>query len=399
MEKTVLRRSVAARLCIVLAATALAVLAIAQGAAHSMASSAPNIVSTFAPWFAAAKARSAELALLDKDQSRALRQAKAALDRDATLVPAVRTLGQLEEGTSGDRLLELALRLSRRDLPTHMVLLQRAATKGDLDAVIAHYGQALRTNQTSWPTLLPPLAKAASDRDVLLPLTRLLAQRPQWLYPFYREWVKSSPDTGAMVTLSRMMDRRGQPLNRDVRVGLLARLIDARDWSSLHDELARARPDCGVDACIDGGFRRYGLLQPVDWSPAAVDRALVVRVPVGGDAYALEYSFSGPGDVLIARRLMLLPAGRYEVAYRADPLAAGGPAGTGKVLLLLACADTSGAVLSDATRADGALRRTRASVTAGCPAQWLTLRLVSDSSEPVSGRISVLRIAPARDDR
>lgn len=179
MDKSVPHRSVAARLGIVLAAAGLAALVLAQGTAQIMASSAPNLASTFAPWFGASRARSAELALLNKNPSLARRQAKAALDRDATLVPAVRTLGQLDEGVSGDHLLELALRLSRRDLPTHMALLQRAATKGDLNAAIVHYGQALRTNQTSWPTLLPPLAKAAGDPEVLPPLTRMLAQRPQ----------------------------------------------------------------------------------------------------------------------------------------------------------------------------------------------------------------------------
>jgi hypothetical protein len=379
------RQSVVARVGIGIAAAAIALLALIQGAAQILDSRAPHVVRTIAPWFAAAHAREAELALVAKDRTRAEREAMVALRQDISSVPAVRTLGQLDKGPKGEQLLALALRLSRRDFPTHMAFITRAAEAGDVSTVLLHYSQALRTNRRSWSLLLPPLAQAAADRAVIVPLASELAKRPQWLFFFYREWVKSTPDTRAMVALSREMERRGQPLNRDVRTGLLSRLVQAVDWPSLRDELARARPPCGPDLCLDGHFGRYELLQPVDWSASASDKALVIRTAAGNDSYALDYSFTGPGEAMIARRLMLLPAGDYVFAHEFNTT--GGQSATGNLGLTLECADPSGAILSDPSQGTGKSRRTVARVPAACPAQWLTFRVASDSAQPVSGRI------------
>jgi hypothetical protein len=377
------------RIAIVLGAVLLGALTVAQGMAHIVTSARPTLALTVAPWFARAHGRQTDDLLIAGQTDAANRAAMAALRRDATVIAAVRTAAITGRPEQTARLLALTQRITRRDLPTQLALIERAVQAGDTQQALRHYDEALRSNRRSWPLLLPILAQAAAQPAVAAPLADILAREPQWLYPFYQEWAAKSPEPRAMVLLSQEMQKRGKPLNRDIRVGLLSRLIGAGDWTLLRAELARSMPGCRPDQCIDAGFRRFGILPPVDWSPGAVEKALVVRAPASDDqGHALEYSFNGPGEALLARRLMLLPQGSYGFSHALRP---GNTPTMGDVTVTVTCADATGAVLS-AARNGGATRQTVARIPAGCPAQWLGLQVASGDSGTVSGRIEQLRV-------
>ncbi|MFV3464693.1 hypothetical protein ACNJFH_21305, partial [Mycobacterium tuberculosis] len=95
----------------------------------------------------------------DGSYARAWRLAQAALQRDPMSVRAVSTLAFLaaEKGNAvqAARLLAYSERLSRRDLPTQLALIETKVQANDVVGALVHYDRALRTSKTSEAILVP----------------------------------------------------------------------------------------------------------------------------------------------------------------------------------------------------------------------------------------------------
>jgi len=151
------------------AAIGLSWLTVAVSAANALRQVRPDLAHRIMPFDARANAGLAEQASVRMAQDRAARAtaaglAREALSRDVTVVAAWRTLGlELEtEGRRGDaeRLIRFAERLSRRDLPTQLWLIEANVARNDIEGALAHYNIALRTSQAAADVLFPILVQA-----------------------------------------------------------------------------------------------------------------------------------------------------------------------------------------------------------------------------------------------
>ncbi|MCB8835101.1 hypothetical protein LJD42_26475, partial [Escherichia coli] len=128
-----------------------------------------------------------------------------ALARSPVDARAARVLGLFDALRARNRAAQFAFyyaqRLSRRDLPTQMWLIEQSVDQNDIPSALSHYHIAMRTSQTSRAILIPVLADAAENPAVAKPLAQLLRQRPNWWLDFYDSAVPkiSSPISLALI--------------------------------------------------------------------------------------------------------------------------------------------------------------------------------------------------------
>ena len=154
------------------------------------------------PFDARAKVKSAEMLLARTRASppavaRARTLALAALRRDPTMAPAWRLLALAASMQGREReaarLFHFAERLSRRDLPTQLWLIEESVSRNDIPGALRHYDIALRTSLASPELLFPVLTRASGDNNVVGPLGTLLASDPPWRETFLWQLVADAP--------------------------------------------------------------------------------------------------------------------------------------------------------------------------------------------------------------
>lgn len=378
-----------------------AVLVVTQGQAEAIGGASPLAALDGAPWHALSRARAAEIAYADTLDARALdavvADARRALARAPYSVAALRTLGladySRQRERSGAALLALASTVTKRDLPTHLVAIEVAVTRGDVALALNHYDAALRTTQQSWPLLLPVLAKAAEQPQVARALAGHLAADPQWKYPFLTQFVAPTGSGAAMFRLSRELDRVGHPLIRDVRRAVLSKLIAEQNWDLARREYAAAMGIAAQGAAfVDGHFARAGALIPIDWllaSGGAVD--VDQRGGAARGRGGIAYQLAGNGPAEIARKLLLLAPGSYRMsfAFGADFDSAALP----PTVSLNCAVGVNRTIPLSPARAVSAARAVDFSVPdAECGGQWMVIRGESGTGAEAFGWIDAVKI-------
>jgi len=385
---------------------ALATLALALLAAHNAALSWWHVqTASEVPVWAqdatfALRATMPPLAPGETPDSRATRMHEAALAvlRTAPLDPAApRQLGLAEElagNGSGLAQLRLAERLSRRDLPTQLALIEQEAQAGDLSATLRHYDRALTVHPASEDQLLPLLAVALDDADIRAALVPY-ADRP-WFSRMARRAISQGADPLALARLlqaTRPTDRK-QELADTLWPIILARLISSGrvdDARTLADSL----PGQNAKALNQLGFSkaaRDARIGPLGW-----------RMPEEGPVAA---TFDGPGQLAIriasnrsgtvTERVTLLPPGRYQVMQDITYPAAGPKA---RLTWGLRCLGKPSRQLDRQSLPVASGTRTHAftlTIPADCPAQaWqlsATAALAQSDSEVQLAALSLKRL-------
>jgi hypothetical protein len=139
---------------------------------------------------------------------------------------------------------------------------------------------------------------------------------------------------------------------------------------------------------FDADFSRPKLPPPFNWALTSSTVGLAERQP----GSRLHVMFYGQEDGVLARQLLVLPAGAYRMSLRL----VGDPAQVRAISWSLKCANAQEAAA--AVRLDVAAARGWAfNVPANCPAQWLELSgRSSDLSQESDFAITGLRLEPAR---
>lgn len=296
--------------------------AIVQGLVHQVADKAPDSLLMLAPWSSKAPARKAELLLVNGDAKSepARRYAKSALSRDPTNVIALRTLAMIAEiegeELKAQQLLAQAQKLSRRDLTTQLLAVRTKLQSGNDVGAMEDYSAALLTSRKSWSLFLPLLSQASADITFVPRIAQILAMEPQWLYPFYQEWLRDPPQPESMIALSRAMDAKGKPLNLTTRRALMGRLIEAQRWDLVRAEYGRLRPALSKVRFLPiDSFESGGVLMPLDWSLNTAGKADVrfSTTPQSNAKMRILATIEGFANDEVARRLLLLVPGDYQL--------------------------------------------------------------------------------------
>jgi len=374
-------------------------LVITVGAAAILRSGQPDLALRFAPWDARALGRAAERELASGTPDRAAFARAAVLARralrwDPTIVPAWRMLGLNEaakgRGTLATRLFAVSEKLSRRDLPTQLWLIEEAVGRGDVAGALHHYDVALRTNPKAHDRLMPILVTAAGDPNTAPALGRLLATRPFWSGNFYYRLAtapaETAPDPANVARVIALARRGGPPTNPEMLGQLIGTMIDRgayRPALSLHAALSGRKP-VSIKALFNGDFEALNAHPPMDWAVAGdVGLGAEVRSDVGGRGNSLVAYASGDQNGVAARQITVLPPGNYALQYVAGRTERSAPS---RLQWQLVCAVTtaSGALLLDQPIDLAPGKRPYSAafrVPSECPAQWLSLEVGSTDPE------------------
>jgi hypothetical protein len=348
----------------------------------------PDLALTLQPWDARAQARAAYKVFQDvqRGPSRLAEVERLALDalrRDPTVVSAWSTLGLVAiERRNVERaaaLFSFSGRLSNRDLPTQLYQIEERVRANDIPGALRYYDIALRTNDDSYPVLFPVLVAATANDGILGPLGALLNTRPPWRRAFLEQLVAGPPDAARFVQLTGIIAGSMNEDEKSLTAQAMRQMVDRRQYQAaagVYRLLARTPPQL----VRNGAFDRPNAYPPFDWLLQSGADLGAEQLPLeGGTEGRLRiYGVSGGGG-LVARQLLLLPPGRYQIAALITP---GDDARPAPLSWSVQCTNEQSTLLLRQELAPAA-RPSRPTVSfsvpaGGCAAQWLDLSLRSD---------------------
>jgi hypothetical protein len=269
---------------------------------------------------AAAGAAFAELVADPNQISRVELRARAtnALVRDPTVVPAARTLGLLAE-IDGDkdkarRIFHAAERLSARDLPTQLWLIEHEVSRNNVPGALQHFDTALRANRSAQSLLLPILVNAAADPALAPEIANRLLLRPNWSDAFLRLLLSKGNDPAGASTIVETLMRQRINVDDEIIWALVNRHVDKGDARSGWRVYSRRYPGSRPDELRNGRFASEQSPVPFDWwlsseSDISADR---VDGEEGSGALAFQAANAVPGP--LARQLVLMqPGDQYRL--------------------------------------------------------------------------------------
>lgn len=332
------------------------------------------------------------------DVARARALAEAALVQEPANAAAARTLAMaaLLQDREGDaaRLFAIAERLSRRDLPTQLWLIEDRVRRNDVAGALLHYDRALRASPESHALLLPVLVDASAAPGIAPPLARLVARQPYWAKPFAIRLFRDGRSPGAVAAIALALD-----LDPGVAADVnLLRRAEARLAALNAPALAwrvHSRMSGGARAAIrNGGFEDVPVQSPFDWSfstpPPVAARAGSVA---GHSGLALLVAAESGHGGEAARQLLALEPGAYALGFTSGRLSGDERP---RLLVRIRCAGTERDLL--AAEAAGGASRQAFTVPEGCTGQWLSIAVAPERGD--FGRaefwIDALTLAQAR---
>ncbi len=383
-------------------------LTFAVSAANAFRQVRPDLANSIMPLDARAKAGLAERASVRSIRDRiaraeTIRLAREALARDATLASAWRTLGFGLEAdgrrAQAGRLITFAERLSRRDLPTQLWLIERSVARNDIAGALAHYDIALRTSQAAADVLFPVLVQATANDGIVTPLAGLLRTDPPWRRAFLMKLSEGAPSSP---NVARLLEEtgRGRPVeDADILANLIHRMTSEHDFASGWRVYRAWRQSDPRLTLRNSGFEGQNPAPPFDWrlENGANIQAEQGLVDGSGNGPVLTVRVSSGIVGVAAQQAMMLPPGTYRLAALSGPLPDTDPAG---LFWRVICGGRDGAVLAEVRQTSTgtpALPAGTFRVPAGnCGAQWLQIGVLPRGDSTATGAwVDSVRVAPA----
>lgn len=255
----------------------------------------------------------------------------AALDRQPLDARAVRVLG-LAQSLGGDAnransIFEFGHRLSRRDAPTELFLIERNVSLGRINGALDHYNHALLTTSGSWALLFPVLAKAIENPLVFREASKVLSRRPIWALPFAQTAAKQTSSFTTLLLLSKQLRlNSSDPLDLSIGQTMIGRMIEARDFATafaLYNYLIRDQQKA-ASLLRNGNFEGPDSALPFDWSYNSDATLFAARETFGqgDDRLGLRLQASSGRGGEVARQIIVLQPGRYQLTAIARGVAA-----------------------------------------------------------------------------
>ncbi len=348
----------------------------------------PKAVLAIWPWAVKPKIALAEKALKtpdSADQTRVRGLLQAALAREPVNVRAARSLALTQsfaDVKAAERTFAYAENLSRRDLPTQLWLIEYAVQQGNVSGALTHYDRALRTSKDAGAVLLPTLVAASVDESVAKALAPVLHARPSWWRPFLLKAIETGNDARSLAyIIAAFRPALDKAEEHEIARLTIARLVDLKRYdlaARLYIQLMPGTPD-ELPLVRNGDFETNGDLVPLDW--AFAENADISASPerVTGDDTRLEIRAANGTRGEVARQLLVLTPGQYQLSA-----VAGGGSAAAPVPLTLSIECTSGAPVArsalDLTDQEQIDRRFSFRIPPGCASQWLRIEIAADGT-------------------
>lgn len=233
--------------------------------------------------------------------------------------------------------------------------------------------------------LIPALAEYAREPGSREKLTRLLADNPQLRQPLL-DSLSADPDNAPLViTLAGSQVGTDTPDTKRWESRLVSGLVQRGEYDrayALWKELA-GLPDDAHPLVFNGNFAHSPAPPPFNWNLGSSSAGVAEPNGTG-----LRVLFYGRDNAILAKQLLLIPAGKYRFAAPAS-----GQLAQGALSWELSCA--GGATLFDSPVA-GPQVPTTFDIPASCRAQELTLQAsamdMPQDSDVQIGPVSIERV-------
>lgn len=358
--------------------------------ANLVRAKSPEFALRLIPFDAEAHISAAERLFLKAPSKAQAREAQAlaatAFNRDGTLAQSFRIMGMasavLGQDGRASKMFAQSDRLSRRDLPARLWLIEDAVNRGDMNGALGHFDVALRTSSAASDLLFPILENAVDDPEVAKAALPLFRANPPWLGSFVSHVVGSEHDATALAALVAQLPETVKQVDEPLRMALVQKLATTgKPFEAFRLYAASTRRALNPDGRLhDTGFRRSGRWMPIDWTLAGeseIEATVPASVESGPSGTGLDYrADSGTGGD-VAVKLLFLKPGNYRIRSSATRETDDAQS---LAVWQLRCGDTQGKALAELPLpASAEAARTFQAIFAipndRCPAQWLALTL------------------------
>lgn len=281
------------------------------------------------------------------------RAARAApLEPQPFIVAGVRA--QLKgDAATADRAFEAARLRDPRSLPARYFLASTRLQRGNVEG-LRDVAALARLAPNGGPALVPYIAAFAAQPKARGPIRTMFRDNPD-----IREGVLSSL-AGDANNLRLVLQLGGETnlANAPWAAKMISTLVASRRYSDARALWERAG-GTRTEGLFDGDFRNASVPPPFNWELSSSSLGLAER-----RSGRLQVIFYGQDSGTLARQLLLLPPGRYQLRAPAS-----GSDGSGALQWAVRCEGREG----ELARAAAGKAGLAFAVPADCPAQWLEL--------------------------
>ena len=241
------------------------------------------------------------------------------LEADVVRVAALSSIGTGASLRTVRAQMKLSERVSGRDLPTQLWLLEDAVSRGNVGEVLQHYDRALSVHPGTYVQLYPVLAGAIADRNIRLALAPYIRAGRPWTYDYIGYAVDKATETADVADLMMLSGgSRAISKNRPLETMMLNKLV-AKGRFDVASRYARGMVTPGKAQAAMNDFRLAGAtmdsdLRPFTWS---MTEDLSIRVTFDPREGLTAVAGSGIGGVA-ADRVMMLRPGRWRFMQKVD---------------------------------------------------------------------------------
>jgi hypothetical protein len=274
------------------------------------------------------------------------------------------------------RLFGLIERMSRRDLPTQVLLIEERVRRDDIAGALRHYDIALRTGPEASDRLFPVLIAATANDDIIGPLTALLRTDPPWRTSFLFTLAQAPPSGRNALRLVQSLVSARLTIRPDIMATLTDSVARARDFDSALGLYSLARPGNAGALVRNGGFSGAEPFSAFEWAMVGEGDLSADQISMdgAGDGNVLEVRAARGAAGTVAQQLVVLAPGRYRISERSGPLSETGPL---ELYWRIVCVNRSNTVIADVpiprSRPAGAAAPAWQVPASDCAAQLLTL--------------------------
>lgn len=213
------------------------------------------------------------------------------------------------------KLMQEAIRLSRRDSLTRGWMILDSAQANDLEGLLKYYDISLRTSVAAGDAMLPVMAQALGQEGFIGSFDRMLRSDPPWAGQFWTAVLSQPQSLANAVQLRILLDDEKLPRDSFRDHQLISQLVDSYDYESADRLYQILQKQIGQPAIVkDGDFSDKPEFPPVDWQT-------ISEGEYGADISdgTLRLSAINNAGGLFARQLIRLPSGLLELkATRPD---------------------------------------------------------------------------------
>lgn len=234
----------------------------------------PQLTLQLAPYDAEARSRlAARLSSASmRDEARSL--ALDAVRRDPVQPVALRVLAESlgdSDNPAAFELISAAQRLSRRDLPAQMWLINYYGRRGEVETAIHHFDLALRSSESSRMGIFPLLEASAAEPGARNVILKVLAERAAWTEQFAGYAASVGRDLEFDADIARLLLNPQRADQRNQGLMLVGRLAQADRYETAWDLYTRGgfAPRAAASVMLrNGNFEKPEDGSPFDWNLA-----------------------------------------------------------------------------------------------------------------------------------